>query len=48
MKEVIYIRIEKEIKQKLDMLALRDNRSLNNYIVNILLKHLEQKEKEDC
>lgn len=47
MKEVIYIRIEKEIKQKLDMLALKDNRSLNNYIVNILLKHLEQKEKED-
>lgn len=47
MKEVIYIRIEKDLKQKLDMLALEDNRSLNNYIVNILAKHIEQKEKED-
>lgn len=48
MKEVIYVRIDKEIKQELDMLALKDNRSLNNYIVNILVKHLEeQKEKED-
>lgn len=46
MKEVIYIRIDKELKQKLDLLALEDNRSLNNYIVNILIKHLEQK-KED-
>ena len=46
MKEVIYIRIDKELKQKLDLLALEDNRSLNNYIVNILMKHLEQK-KED-
>lgn len=46
MKEVIYIRIDKELKQKLDLLALEDNRSLNNYIVNVLIKHLEQK-KED-
>lgn len=46
MKEVIYIRIDKELKQKLDLLALEDNRSLNNYIVNILIKHLEEK-KED-
>lgn len=46
MKEVIYIRIDKEIKQELDMLALKDNRSLNNYIVNILVKHLEEQKKE--
>ena len=44
MKEVIFIRIEKELKQKLDMLALEDDRSLNNYIVNILKKHLKEKE----
>ena len=47
MKEVIYVRIEKEIKQQLDMLALKDNRSLNNYIVNILTKHIEEQKKED-
>lgn len=44
MKEVIFIRIDKELKQKLDMLALEDDRSLNNYIVNILKKHLKEKE----
>lgn len=48
MKEVIYIRIDKNIKQQLDMLALEDNRSLNNYITNILIKHIEkQKNKEE-
>ena len=47
MKEVIYVRIEKKIKQQLDMLALKDNRSLNNYIVNILTKHIEEQKKED-
>lgn len=47
MKEVIYVRIEKEIKQQLDMLALKDNRSLNNYIVNVLVKHLEEKKEKE-
>ena len=47
MKEVIYIRIEKEIKQKLDMYALDENRSLNNYIVTLLKKHIEEKEKNN-
>lgn len=46
MKEVIFVRIEKELKAKLDMLALEENRSLNNYIVTILMEHLKQKEKE--
>ena len=45
MKDIIYIRIDKEIKQKLDMLALKDNRSLNNYIVNLLVKFIEEKDK---
>lgn len=44
MKEVIYIRIEKELKQKLDMYALEENRSLNNYIVTLLKKYVEEKE----
>lgn len=46
MKEVIFVRIEKELKQKLDMLALQENRSLNNYIVTLLIEHLKEKEKE--
>lgn len=45
MKEVIYVRIEKELKQKLDMLALQENRSLNNFIVTLLTKYIEEKEK---
>ncbi len=47
MKDIIYVRIDKEIKQKLDMLALKDNRSLNNYLVTLLTKFVEEKEKED-
>lgn len=47
MKEVIYIRIEKEIKQKLDMMALKENRSLNNYLVTLLTKIVEGEEKNE-
>ena len=39
MKDIIYIRIDKEYKQKLDMFALTDN-----YIVNLLIKHVEEQE----
>lgn len=44
---IITLRTSEEIKKQLDMLALKDNRSLNNYIVNILIKHLEEQKKED-
>lgn len=44
---IITLRTSEEIKRQLDMLALKDNRSLNNYIVNILIKHLEEQKKED-
>ena len=49
MKEVIYIRIDKKIKEELDKIAYKDNRSLNNYIVNLLTKIVEkeQEKKED-
>lgn len=47
MKEVIYIRIDKKIKEKLDKLAFIDNRSLNNYIVNLLTNHVEKEEKKE-
>lgn len=44
---IITLRTNEELKQKLDMLALKENRSLNNYIVTILMKHIEEKEKEE-
>ena len=46
-KEIIYVRIDEDLKKKLDMIALNEERSLNNLVVYILTKYLEQqKEKE--
>lgn len=45
-KEVIYVRIDKELKQKLDMLALENQRSLNNLVVWILSKYVEEAQKK--
>lgn len=42
---IITIRTSEEIKKELDRLALEDNRSLNNYVVNILIKHIDEKKK---
>lgn len=42
---IITIRTNEEIKKELDRLALEENRSLNNYINTILIKHLEQEKK---
>ena len=43
---IITLRTNEEIKRKLDMLAQEENRSLNNFIVNILIKYIEKNEKE--
>ena len=43
---IITLRTNEEIKKKLDMLALKENRSLNNYIMTILIKHIEEQEKK--
>ena len=43
---IIKIRTNEEIKKELDRLALEENRSLNNYINTILIKHLEQEKKD--
>lgn len=43
---IITIRTNEEIKKELDRLALEENRSLNNYINTILIKHLEQEKKD--
>ena len=45
-KDVIYLRIDEEVKKELDKLALEENRSLNNLAVTILLKYLDEKKKE--
>lgn len=43
---IITIRTNEEIKKELDRLALEENRSLNNFINTILIKYLEEKNKE--
>ncbi len=45
MKDIIYIRIDKIIKQKLDNIALDEKRSLNNLVCLILEKYIKEKEK---
>ena len=45
-KEVIYVRIDEDLKKELDMIALDEQRSLNNLVVYILSKYLEEYEKE--
>lgn len=44
---IITLRTSEEIKKELDRLALEDNRSLNNYIINILIKHIEENQKKE-
>lgn len=46
-KDVIYVRIDEDLKKELDMIALEENRSLNNLIVTILIKYLETKKKKE-
>lgn len=41
--EIITLRTTEEIKQKLDMIALEENRSLNNLIETILIKYIEER-----
>ena len=44
---IITVRTSEEIKKELDMIALNENRSLNNLIVTILMKYLDNYEKEN-
>ena len=46
-KDVIYVRIDEDLKKQLDMIALEENRSLNNLIVTILMRYLDNRNKED-
>ncbi len=44
-KDVIYIRIDEDLKKELDMIALEEQRSLNNLVVLILSKWIEEHKK---
>ena len=46
-KEIIYVRIDENLKKKLDMIALNEQRSLNNLVVYILTKYLEQQKETE-
>ena len=39
------ITISKELKAKLEELAKKDNRSFNNYVINVLKEHVDNLNK---
>lgn len=43
---IITLRTNENIKKELDKLALKENRSLNNFIMTILIKYLEDHEED--
>lgn len=45
-KDIIYVRIDEDLKQKLDMIALEEQRSLNNLVVWILSNYIESRESK--
>lgn len=44
----IYIRTDAETKRKIQQLAKEDNRSVNNYLDNLLKEICDEKLKEIC
>ncbi len=45
-KKVITLRIGKEAREKLEELAVVEDRTLSNYIVHVLMQHLRDKSAE--
>ncbi len=45
-KDIIYVRINEELKKELDMIALEEQRSLNNLVVYALTQFIETYRKE--
>lgn len=39
------ISINKELKNQLQELAEKDNRSFNNYVINVLINHVENEKR---
>lgn len=46
MKETITLRLDGELMENLRKDALKDNRSINNYIETLLKRHYQDDEKE--
>ncbi len=46
-KEIIFVRIDEDLKKRLDNIALEEQRSLNNLVVRILTKFINNYEKEN-
>lgn len=44
---IITLRVSEELKKELDMLALKENRSLNNYLNTLLIKIVEEKKENE-
>ena len=45
-KEILYIRIDENLKKELFKLAFEEQRSLNNLVVHILTQYLENAKKK--
>lgn len=45
-KDIIYVRIDEDLKKELDMIALEEQRSLNNLVVYVLTKYIESHKNE--
>lgn len=45
MKEQIHIYVEKEVKERLEQLAEKDGRSLNNLVNKVLREFVERRKK---
>lgn len=44
---IITLRTNEEIKKELDKIVLEENRSLNNLVVTIFVKYLDERNKKD-
>ena len=42
-KMTLSFKVDPDLKKALEKLAVEENRSLSNYVVTVLLKHLEEK-----
>ena len=44
MKATLSFKVDEKLKEAILKLAERENRSLSNYVVTLLIRHLEEKE----
>lgn len=46
-KEATSLKLEKEVMEEVREQAKKENRSINNFIETVLIKHFEEKKKEN-